>query len=489
MGLSLALNSARSALLATSSQIAASTRNIAGANDPNYSRKVVSLVSGAGGTTVVVTRASDAALFTRKLSASSAAAEGQALLDGLTALSRTVGDTSDAGSPAARLGTLNAALQAAANRPDDAGLARTAVESARDLATSLDSAASAVHDARARADQDMADSVARINDLLGQFEQANRAVMRGTASGQDVSDSLDSRDHILSQLSQEIGISVSDRAGGDMAITTDSGVPLFDRGIRTVSFTPTTAFSAGTVGAAVIVDGVPVTGAASPMRLASGRLAGLASLRDESAVTYENQLDAIAGALITTFQEADTRSSTDPNYEGPKAGLFTAGRGSGNAVPISAAGLASRIALNAAADPKAGGTVTALRDGGMNGSDYGANPGKDAAYAGRLRGLVGGLATARSFTPGPPLNETTTLAGFAADSAGWLEATRKTASSDADYQKTLLSRATDALSNAAGVNGDDETALMLQLERSYTASAKILTMVDGLLQNLLTAIR
>jgi flagellar hook-associated protein 1 FlgK len=86
MGLSLALNTARSALLATSSQIAASARNTAGANDPGYSRKVVSLVSGTTGATVVVTRASDAALFVRKLSATSASAEGQALLDGLTSL-------------------------------------------------------------------------------------------------------------------------------------------------------------------------------------------------------------------------------------------------------------------------------------------------------------------------------------------------------------------------------------------------------------------
>ncbi|MCF4129758.1 flagellar hook-associated protein FlgK [Methylobacterium sp. SyP6R] len=479
MGLSLALDSARSALLATSSQIATNARNTAGANDPGYSRKIVSLVTGAGGTTVVVTRASDAALFTRKLSAASAASESQALLDGLTKLSMTVGDTSDAGSPAARLGALNAALQAAANRPDDAGLARTAVESARDLATSLNGAADAVHDARATADQGMADSVARINDLLGQFDIANRAVMRGTASGQDVSDSLDTRDRIVSQLSAEIGISVSDRPGGDMAIYTDSGVTLFDRGARNVSFTPTTAFAAGTVGSAVTVDGVPVTGASSPMRLASGRLAGLASLRDESAVAYENQLDAIAGALIDTFKETGAAGS--------KTGLFTAG--ASGALPGSTAGLAGRIALNAAVDPTSGGDVTTLRDGGMNGAAYKANPGTDAAYATRLNGLVAGLATARSFTPGPPLNETATLAGFAADSAGWLEATRKAASGDADYQKTLLGRASDALSNAVGVNGDDETAQMLQLQRAYTASAKILTMVDDLLQTLLTAIR
>jgi flagellar hook-associated protein 1 len=41
----------------------------------------------------------------------------------------------------------------------------------------------------------------------------------------------------------------------------------------------------------------------------------------------------------------------------------------------------------------------------------------------------------------------------------------------------------------AGVNGDDETALTLQLERSYTASAKILTVVDDLLRTLMDAVR
>ncbi|AWN46006.1 flagellar hook-associated protein FlgK [Methylobacterium terrae] len=487
MGLSLALNTARSALLATSSQIATSARNTAGANDPGYSRKVVSLVGGGTGTTVVVSRASDAALFIRKLSATSASAEGQALLDGLTSLSRTVGDTSEAGSPAARLGALNASLQAAANNPGDTGLARAAVESARDLATSLNAAAGAVQDVREQADRGMADSVATINDLLGRFDRANRAVMRGTAAGQDVSDALDDRDRILSQLSAEIGITVSDRPGGDMAVATDSGVLLYDRGARAVSLTPTIAFAAGTRGAAVTVDGVPVTGSASPMRLSSGRLAGLATLRDETSVAYENQLDAIAGALVDTFRETDTRLPSDPLYVGAKAGLFTAG--ASGALPGSTTGLAGRIALNAAVDPTRGGDLGLLRDGGMNGAAYRANPGTDAAYAGRLRELTGRLGTARSFAPGPPLDETATLTGFAADSAGWLEATRKAASGDADYQKTLLGRATDALSNAVGVNGDDEIALTLQLERSYTASAKILTMVDDLLTTLLNAIR
>ena len=41
----------------------------------------------------------------------------------------------------------------------------------------------------------------------------------------------------------------------------------------------------------------------------------------------------------------------------------------------------------------------------------------------------------------------------------------------------------------AGVNGDDETALTLQLERSYTASAKLISVVNDLLKTLLDAVR
>jgi len=237
----------------------------------------------------------------------------------------------------------------------------------------------------------------------------------------------------------------------------------------------------------VTVDGVPVTGGGSPMRLASGRLAGLATLRDETAVAYENQLDAMAGAVIDTFKETSYRDVSDPLYTVPRAGLFWSGRN--NILPGANTGLATSIVLNSGVDPRSGGNVALLRDGGMNGADYRSNPTNDAAYSSRLRELADGLAATRRFTPGPPLNETATLAGFAADSAGWLEATRKAASTDADYQKTLLGRATDALSNVAGVNGDDEVALTLQLQRSYAASAKLLTMVDDMLKTLLDAVR
>ena len=54
-------------------------------------------------------------------------------------------------------------------------------------------------------------------------------------------------------------------------------------------------------------------------------------------------------------------------------------------------------------------------------------------------------------------------------------------------KSTLLSRSTDALSSATGVNLDEEMTLLLDLERSYQASSKLITTIDNMYGALLAA--
>ena len=70
----------------------------------------------------------------------------------------------------------------------------------------------------------------------------------------------------------------------------------------------------------------------------------------------------------------------------------------------------------------------------------------------------------------------------------WLEGQRKAASDNADYQSALMARASDALSNATGVNIDDEYATQLQLEQSYQASSKLIAVINTMFQTLLDAV-
>ena len=167
---------------------------------------------------------------------------------------------------------------------------------------------------RADADTEMATSVTTINQLLAQFQTVNTSIVKGTIAGSDVTDYLDLRDSILSKLSQEVGITVGTRANNDTVIYTDSGVTLFETSARSVTFSQTNAYTAGTTGNAVYIDGVAVTGASAVMPLHGGKLAGLAALRDDAAVTYQSQLDEIARGLIETFAESDQTAAAAPIF-------------------------------------------------------------------------------------------------------------------------------------------------------------------------------
>ncbi len=131
--------------------------------------------------------------------------------------------------------------------------------------------------------------------------------------------SQDTRNSILTQLSQQVGISTVTGANNDMSIYTDSGVTLFQGGqASSVTFQPTTTYTASTTGNAVYIDGIPVTGSSATMPIQSGALAGLANLRDNIAVTYQAQLDQTAQGLIQAFAETNP---SPPNNA--LAGLFT----------------------------------------------------------------------------------------------------------------------------------------------------------------------
>ena len=250
------------------------------------------------------------------------------------------------------LANLQSALTTYETSPSSFSAADAAVTAAQNLASSLNSGSAAVANVREQADQDMASSVATINSLLSQFTAANNAVVTGLQAGTSVASLEDQRDSIVTQLSQQIGVSTITAGNGSMSIYTDSGVTLFQDTPRTVSFTPTPTLVDGQSGSSVTVDGVPITGPNSPMPIQSGALAGYAALRDTLAPQYQAQLDQIAGGLINAFAESD--QSTPPTLPS-LPGLFTTP--GAMSLPSSSAttGLAAAIEVNPNVDPSQGG--------------------------------------------------------------------------------------------------------------------------------------
>ncbi|MGT2435607.1 flagellar hook-associated protein FlgK [Bradyrhizobium betae] len=489
MSLTAALDSARASLMASGIQSSTISRNIAGASAAGYSRKIAVLdnLPGAGVYVAAIQRAASSGLYNNVLIATSASAKQDAILNGLQTISASTVDDPETGqSPTAQLNKLKQALQQYANAPDNTTLAQAAVTSAKDMATALNQATKTVQTVREGADAEMATSVANINQLLTQFDKVNTAIVKGTITGDDVTDYLDQRDTIVSKLSQEVGVSMTLRANGDAALYTDSGVVLFDKQARSVSFAATNIYSPGTTGNAVYIDGVPVTGANSVMPIKTGKLAGLSELRDNATVTYQSQLDEIARGLVETFKEVDQTASALPDVPG----LFT--YPGAPAMPASATvsvGLAGLISVAASVDPAQGGNPNLLRDGAISGNvAYQYNTAGSGGFSTRLQQLIGGMDASQPFdatTQGKPSGS---LIDFAASSTSWIENQRKAADDSATYQNTLLDRSNAALSNVSGVNMDDEMSLMLQVERTYSASSKIISTVDQMLQSLLAAV-
>ena len=432
MSLSSAFNIINSAFNANAAQTAVISNNVSNSATAGYSLKTANLAfSPYGGVDVTsITRATNTALQEQMLAANSQSAAQSALADGLTQLSATVSDnastsstattaTASGRSPAAMLASLESALQTYAASPTNPAVAAAVTTAAGQLTASLNNATTTVQQVRSQADAGMAQSVTTINSLLSQFQTANDAVVTGLNAGVDVTSAEDTRDNLLGQLSQQVGISTVTAPNGSMAIYTDSGVTLFQNSPRTVTFTATPTLIAGATGSAVTVDGVAITGAASPMAIHSGALAGLATLRDTTAPQYQAQLDQIASALVNSFAETDQTTPATPN---PLPGLFTypsftvaGGLPVDTSVPP---GLAGQIEVNPTVDPTQGGNVDLLRDGDISGggANYTYNTTGAASYTTRIQQMISQISASQSFDPAAGAGSTASLSGYAADS-------------------------------------------------------------------------
>ncbi|WP_061932147.1 flagellar hook-associated protein FlgK [Aureimonas sp. AU22] len=147
------------------------------------------------------------------------------------------------------------------------------------------------------------------------------------------------------------------------------------------------------------------------------------------------------------------------------------------------AGLASTLALadGVLANP------TKVRDG-VNGGEYNYNPTALGGFSGRINALANAMNSMRGFSATSGADPRATLSGYASSSISWLQDARSAASRSVTSISTLVSKTEETLSNETGINLDVELTRLIELERSYQASAKIISTVDQMLSQLLQSI-
>jgi flagellar hook-associated protein 1 len=487
--LSSALSSALSGLLVTSGQSAVLSRNVTRASDQDYSRRDVGLTVAQDGTAQLgaYTRSADKGLQDRVLRTSSQYVDAGITYEALSTLSSIIGDPEDNTSVAAGLFALQQSMREYQNNPSSSTYASVAIADARSLAMRLNSSAEEITRIRSEAHDGVRASVDHINSLLSDLEVVDKSIRSGKVGTESYLDGLDKRDAIIRQLSEEVGLRIVNKSDGGVSLYTDSGITLFDVVPRPVELRADGPLVPGALGPAVFIDGVQVSGGNSIMTILNGKLSAQLAVRDETTLKYEAQMDETARSLITLFAESD--QSAVPILP-PATGLFT--YGGSPTVPTAAThipGLAGHIAINALFDEALGGNPALLRDGGSNGIAYNYNFAGVSGFQQRLSDLAQSFDAPVSFDAAAKLGSQFSIKAFAEASASRLASERTGASDVLDETKASHQRWMEASLSATGVNLDEEMASLLSLEKSYQASAKVMTTIDQMFAVLVGIVR
>lgn len=320
MSLSVASTIALSALRASQVGISVTSSNIANADVDGYTVKTANQVStvaastGSGTAVTSITGGVDKYVFASLISANAdlgAASVTASYTDQLQALMGSTTGSEDGGTSVATLVTdLQTAVNSLASSPEDDTVQSEVIAAADSLASSLRETSASIQSLRSDADQQIADDIDTVNDALQTIDDLNEAILAAEAKGASTADLEDERNAAIETISSLIDIKTTTASNGSIYISTTGGTALLTSSVHELSFSASATVNASSVLSGVSVDGKDITD-----ELTSGEIGGLLTLRDTTLVEAQDELDALAIALIDTMNAVTADGSAVPAPE------------------------------------------------------------------------------------------------------------------------------------------------------------------------------
>ena len=288
MSLSATLANALSGLNVAQRALSVTANNVANANTPGYTRKVLDQEAvvlgdrGAGVQATDIARITDEFLIGEMRRQSSVVGRSEALTRYQDLLQMNFGAPGDNRDIAVQIGELQVALDARAVNPETAATAVQVIDALDQLARSLGGLADQVQVLRGQADQEIDVAVDRINADLRTIDELNDEIHLLTINGRDAAELLDRRDGLVKSLAEKIDIRTYALDSGRLAIYAAGGEVLVDNAPRTVIYQPASVVAADTVFGSIAIfqndqldaaSGLPIdpTAGVSWSRAVSGR--------------------------------------------------------------------------------------------------------------------------------------------------------------------------------------------------------------------------
>ncbi len=482
MSISNAMINALSGLGAASRSADVVASNVANALTQGYARRdlqVSARTLGGVGTGVRVDGVSrfvnQAVLNDKRLAdAETAAASGRSIFH--LRLETAIGQMDDGRSLGGRIAALEAAFTQATSRPDSEARLQDVVTAAQGLAGTLHALQSEVQAARMEADAAIGRQVDLLNTSLANVDRLNAQIVAERASGRDPSALMDERQAIVDRIAEIVPLRELARDREQIALFTTGGAVLLEGVPVKVGFTatgiitPDMVLGAGTL-SGLTLNGTPIVSSDAGV-LGGGALGAALAVRDELGPAFQSQIDALARSLVERF----SRPGVDPTLVAGQPGLLTDAGAAFD--PLNEIGLAGRIAVNVAVDPVQGGALWRLRDG------IGATAPGAVGDARRLIALSDALATPLVPASGDFIGAARSAHGLAADILSQAASARQRDEARTSHARALQDSLTSQyLEN--GVDTDAEMQRLLLIEEAFSANARVIQIMDDLLQQII----
>ena len=393
MSLTQALSTALSGLQVNQASISIVAANVANADTPGYTRKVVNQVA-IGGSASIGVRVSDIQreidlYIQRQLRVENAGASyADTRANMYSQLQDIYGQPGADTSLESVYNSFTSALQVLSTSPDDPGARTAVVNSAQLLTQQLNQLSGSVQALRANAELGIADAVNKANEAMSQIASLNGQIAAGTPGDAATEALQDQRNSYIDQLSQLMDINVIPGDRGQVSIFTSSGTQLVGAQAAQLSFdavgtiTPNSLWSANPSQRGVgTITLIPPAGAPVDLiqnhSIRSGTIAAYLQMRDQDLVKAQNQLDALAAGMAQALSDKTTAGS--PVSSPPQNGFSVdvGNLSNGNTVTVNYTDTATNtphtITLVRADDPSAlplSNTATATANDTVFGIDF-----------------------------------------------------------------------------------------------------------------------
>lgn len=458
------LNTARDGLSAQSYGLSVTGQNLANVNTPGYVRREAMLETRALGTqttgTVQATglrRVTDVFLERRQYEANGLTAAASEHDRRLASTEALFNDASGTGLSSS-LGALFSSFSQLAANPSDTTARRNVLDSAGNFAQRVSDTADTLAQSRDDLLRDAQATTEQINESARAIARLNGQISTAEAQGEDAADLKDQRNRLLLDLATMVDVRTINSGGGSGSslVVQVSGATLVD-GTEARQL-GVDLDSDGSLRILASRDGGQQTEVTQ--FLTGGKLAGIRETRDVDLFAVSKKLDQFVFDVSTAINQQHQQGfGLDGGTGRDIFAVSTVPAGAARSISVSADVFAKPEALGAS------GSAATVPGGSDNAA------------------LLSGLGSAPIVFGG-----SRSAAQAYGDIVGDVASRRASARSMLESREAIGAQITAMHEAISGVSLDEEFVNLTKFQRAYEASARLLTVADELLQQLLNSV-